>query len=262
MMANRASQWRKGSKIRYNRAMRDFKLIATVLIMSAAMAAPAFAQSMIPLDRQQQANVDRQRNLNLEPALQYKPPAEPVFEKVAFLKLDPPRSLRERIESLIHGVYVDIPPEYDHFGYEVRRYMASVAGPKILASQTNLKGQIKNIKTAEIVLKYWQEKHQKEVNAIGTEIEERDESSSIRTSFKYHRGVAQAFFVEANSWTRNNRAMLEYLVEIGPEAYTFKEHVFMFNDQKHLRKYASLFKAQQEALKEIQGYTPFRMMVY
>lgn len=241
--------------------MSSFKRIAVFVVMAMVVAPSVVsAQSMVPLNAEQQAEIDRQRGL--QQGLEYRPPAEPVFDKVTFLKLDPPRGLSERIERLIHGIYVDIPPEYDHFGYEVRRYMSAVAGPQVLGSQTNLKGQIKNIKTAEIILKYWREQHKKEVAAIEAKIEEDNASSSTRSSFKYHRGVADAFFIEAGSWTRNNQALLEYLVEIGPDAYKIKQEVFTFNDQNHFRKFAARFKAQQDALKEIQGYTPFRMMVY
>ncbi len=263
MTENPASQWRKESKIRYNRLMRTLKLtIALLSVVAVLSSASAFAQSMVPLNKEQQAEFDKQKRMNMEPAIEYRPLGEPSFDKVTFLKLDPPKSMSERIERLIHGIYIDIPPEYDHYGYEVRRYMAAVAGPEILGSKANLQGQIKNIKTAEIILKYWRESSQKEIAAIEAEIEENGASSSTRSSFKYHRGVAQAFFVEANSWLRNNRALLEYLDEINPEGYKFDSHIFEFKNQKYLRRFASFFKAQQNALKEIQGYTPFRMMVY
>ncbi len=265
-MGSPASQWRKASKISYNKAMRDFQLIArnvfVLVSLVAAVAAPARAQSMIPLTDAQKEALGMQSGMQGHQQLPYSPPAEPVFDEVTFLKLDPPRSMNERIERLIHGIYVDIPPEYDHFGYEVRRYMTSVAGPEILGSPVNLKGQIKNIKSAEIILRYWRQAHQKEIANIEAEMEEKGASSSIRSSLKYNRGIAEAFFVEAQSWTHNNRALLELLLKTGPQGYKFKSHVFTFNDQRDLKKFARLYKARQDALKEIHGYTPFRMMVY
>ena len=219
-----------------------------------------FAQGSIPYSLQGkiEPNLDPEANQ----AFRYIPRPEPVFKQVKYLKQDPPRSLSERIERLIHAIYVDVPPEYDHYGYEIRRYMASISGPKVLNSSANIEGQIKNIKNAQIVLRYWRDTHNKEIKAIEAKIEEVDASSSTRSSFKYHRGVAKAFFVEADSWLNNNLVLLEYLLEIGPRAYKFEDPVIMFNDERHLAKYASYFKAQQQALEQIQGYTPFRMMVY
>ena len=192
----------------------------------------------------------------------YTPPAEPVFDKVAYLKIAPPGTLNERIDRLIHGIYIDVPPEYDHYGYEIRRYMSAVGNVDAINSAQNLKGQIKNIKSAEIVLKYWAEELRKEFAEIEEQIEATNASSSTRTSFKYNRGVAEAFLTEATSWMRNNRIALEYLLEIGTQSYQFDPPKFTFKNQKYFRRYIALYDAQQKALEQIQDYTPFRMMVY
>ena len=66
------------------------------------------------------------------------PPVEPNIEKVTFLKIDPPRSIKDRVNRLLHGLYTDIPPEFDHYGYEIRRYMAHIAGPNVLSNPERL----------------------------------------------------------------------------------------------------------------------------
>ena len=197
-----------------------------------------------------------------EMQLPYKPPLEPEFKKVTYLELDPPRSLNERIERLIHAIYVDVPPEYDHYGHEIRRYMAKVAGPNVLNSKSNLQGQIQNIESAQTILKYWKAAHEKETADIEKIIEETDASSSTRQSFKYRRGVADAFFIEAGSWMNNNKRVLKYLHDLEPDSYEFKDPTFTFSGQRKLKRFLQLYDAQQRALKEIQDYTPFRMMVY
>lgn len=238
-------------------------MLAAGICLPAGQAVAQGAGDSILRQAYPQAGEKRERpNQGLEmPEFHYQPPSEPVFEKVEYQKLEPPLHLQERIERLIHGIKVDIPPEYDHYGYEIRRYMARVAGPKVLASQKNIEGQLQNIKNAEIILKYWRDTHAKEIAAIEAEIEASN-SSSYSTSFKYHRGVANAFFVEAGSWMNNNRAVLEYLQELGPQGYTFRDGKIKFGSRKELTKFLALFKAQREALEIIQGYTPFRMMVY
>lgn len=232
--------------------------------LAASPAAPVRAQSMSPLSEEQKAALPSHPYAQPQPGggYGYNRPDEPVFEKITFLKLEPPRTLSERVDALIQGMYVDIPPEYDHYGYEVRRYMAAVAGPEILGSPEKLKEQIKNTKRAEIVLKYWRQDVQEEISAIEAEIEQSNAPSSIRSSFKYHRGVAEAFFVEAGNWIYQNRAMLKYLQEIGPGAYELDEYSLSFSSQKDLQKFAGLYKAREAALERIQDYTPFRMMVY
>lgn len=192
----------------------------------------------------------------------YVPPKEPVFEKVTYLKIDPPGNLTERIDRLLHGIRVDIPPEYDHYGYEIRRYMAGVAGPQILGSPENIEAQIKNIANAKIVARYWREAMMAEIDEIEKQINAEDASSSTRTIFKFNRGIVQAFFIELESWLNVNRSGLEALIKIGSDRYTYKDPVLSFKDRDDLTYYASLHQTREKALKQIRKYTPFRMMIY
>ena len=107
---------------------------------------------------------------------------EPFFEPVKYKKIPPAGSLSERINHLVHGISIDVPPQYDPYGHEVRRYMASIGGPDVFSSREALQAEIANIKKAEIVMDYWIKQFRKEVKAIEAEIEERDAPSSTRTS--------------------------------------------------------------------------------
>ncbi|MCB9982424.1 MAG: hypothetical protein H6861_01945 [Rhodospirillales bacterium] len=192
----------------------------------------------------------------------YKQPEEPYFEEVTFLKQAPPGTLSERVDRLTHGIYIYIQPEYDPYGHEIRRYMAHIGGQDVLNSSENIHGQLMNIKRAEIILKFWREAVNAEIKAIEKEIEDTNASSSVRTSFKYHSGVTKAFFAEAHSWMRNNRKLLEYLDNLDERSYEFAEPTMSFASYEQLTEYASFLKARDEALEQIQGYTPFIKMVY
>lgn len=194
--------------------------------------------------------------------LAYAPPKEPVFEKIVYLKIDSPGSLGERVERLLHGIRVDIPPAYDHFGHEIRRYMAGVGGPQILGSHENLKAQIRNVNNAKIVARYWREAMMAEVAEIEKQIEAEDASSSTRMIFKFNRGVVQAFFAELESWLNVNRAMLDMLLRIGPDRYSYADPVLTFRNQEDMAYFSNLYRTREKALQQIRTYTPFRMMIY
>lgn len=192
----------------------------------------------------------------------YVSPKDPVFEKVVYMKIDPPGNLGERVDRLLHGIRIDVPPAYDHYGYEIRRYMAAIAGPQILGSPENLQAQIKNIKNAKIIARYWREAVKAEIAGIEEQIEAEDASSSVRSIFKFNRGAAEAFFVELESWMNTNRAALEVLLKMGPDRYSYTDPVLSFRNYEDLTYYASLHKTREEALQRIRAYTPFRMMIY
>lgn len=192
----------------------------------------------------------------------YIPPKEPVFEKVVYMKIDPPGNLGERVDRLLHGIRVDVPPAYDHYGYEIRRYMAAIAGPQILGSPENLEAQLKNINNAKIIVRYWRQAVKAEIDGIEEQIDAEDASSSVRSIFKFNRGAVEAFFVELESWMNTNRAALEVLLKMGPDRYSYEDPVLAFRNYEDLAYYASLHKAREAALRHMRAYTPFRMMIY
>lgn len=187
---------------------------------------------------------------------------DPEFEVVKYLKLDEPKTMRERIERLVHGIYVDLPPEYDHYGYELRRYMAHVGGPYVATSNTNIEGQLQNIKNAKIIAKHWQKTMFQEVKDIEAELETHESASSYRTLYKYNSGIARAFFTELSSWLDNNETLLEYLLTIDKNGYSYEAPVFRFADKEHLKQFARYYDAQIRSLEQIRKYPPFRIMLY
>ncbi|MEZ5919258.1 MAG: hypothetical protein R3D66_04945 [Alphaproteobacteria bacterium] len=200
---------------------------------------------------------------SLEDVLAYKPLPEPNMPQVKFLEIPRPPTVQGRIDELLHGIVIDVPPEYDHYGYEMRRYMAHVAGPEVLGDPARIKAELKNIRAAKIILRYWRKKLDEEIGALETEIAA-DPSLSRQYSqlFKYNRGVSRAFMAECGSWIENNENLLAYLLEIGPNAYSYKDPILSFKDMQYHMKFKSLYDARGRALTEIQDYTPFRVMIY
>lgn len=196
--------------------------------------------------------------------LEYAPPMEPSFPETKFLKLDPPRNLQERIDRLLHGVYTDIPPEYDHYGYAIRRYMSHVGGPHVLGNPHRLQKELKNIRRAKIVFDYWNRELSNELAEIELELENgKDISSRARTMFKYNQGIIRAFLIELRYWLINNEALLQFLSErrVGAD-YVYEDPVIEFEDNDDRLEFISLYKARQKALLNINEYAPFGQMVY
>lgn len=191
----------------------------------------------------------------------YIPPVEPNLPKVKYIKQDPPRNLRERVDRLLEGIKTDIPPEYDHYGYELRRYMAHVAAPDAFANRDRLKAEATNVKNANIVFTYWRTEMLKEMKAIEKEIETQNAPSSVRTTFNFNQGVVQAFMVECQAWIQKNKEMLEFLEEAEGQ-YTFETPDFKFDNFAALSRFSALYKASEEARKYINEYVPFSQMVY
>jgi hypothetical protein len=191
-----------------------------------------------------------------------KPPVEPYIKEVKFLKPDPPRTLGERVDALLHGIHTDLPPEYDHYGYEMRRYMAKIAGPNVLGDKAAMEAQLKNVAYAAVILQFWREAMQKEMESIEQEIAtDTNITPGIKTVFRYNSGVANAFFAECQNWLDNNRLVLQFLID-KHGTYTYEDPVFSFEENIDRLNFTSLYKAQQESLANMRGYIPFMIMVY
>lgn len=192
----------------------------------------------------------------------YSENVEPSFPETKFYKFDDPATLNGRVDALLHGITVSLPPEHDMYGYEIRRYMSEIAGPEVLGDKKRLADEIANTKRAKIILEYWGKNLTEKMKKIEGEIEADDSvPSSTRSNFKFKSGKAKAFLVEANSWVDNNQQMLEMLYSIS-DRYQYIEPSLNFADRGELERFANLFRARQKAMEIIHAYPPFRMMVY
>jgi len=187
---------------------------------------------------------------------------EPTFAEIKFYEPESAKTLGQRIDKLLHGITQILPNEYDLYGYELRRYMSSIAGPEVLGDRKRLSKEIANTKRAAIILEYWSKGIREEIKAIETLLEnDKTIDPTTRTTFKFKSGKAKAFLIEADSWVSNNNKMLQFLFDLHSQ-YSYKEPVINFTEHSHAQGFLSLFRARQKSLELIHEYAPFRMMIY
>jgi hypothetical protein len=188
-------------------------------------------------------------------------PIEPHFKQVKFINQPPPKTLSERVDRLIHGIKIDIPPQYDHYGYEIRRYMKSILTPHDLHNSLILPEKIKNAKTARVILEYWKKSLNEEMSQIEVELEKGSTTPTLRTTYRYNAGIVNAFIADAYLWIDKNIEFLEFLRENSGEFYV--NYPFYDVPERSVRtKFTELYKKREEGLNHIIVYSPFRAMIY
>ncbi len=88
-----------------------------------------------------------QNSADIETVIErYNGPEEPVIQPVEFHVFEKPSHIQGQVEALMHGITIGLPAEYDHYGYELRRYMRSVGNFDIYKNSADLEKQRLNIK--------------------------------------------------------------------------------------------------------------------
>ncbi len=200
------------------------------------------------------------------PALEYysrsfDDPTEPPYKTIKFLKQDPPRYINERVERLMHGITVDIPPEYDYYGYEIRRYMKSILTPSELTDSIKLGDSIADAKRARIILDYWQRQLNREMAAIRETFEAENVNSRVRANFRYHESKISSFIPEMYGWIDRNIEFMEFLQENRGQ-YFISYPLYMIPDYQVREEFMRRYEIREEARKRIVKYSPFRTMIY
>ncbi len=191
-----------------------------------------------------------------------KPPIEPVIVEVKFKRLPVLTSLDERVDRLVNGIVKDIPPEYDHYGYELRRYMAHIGNLEIYRDKEYLIEQIKNVKSAEIILNYWQKFLKKEIKEMTPLIDGNMKIPPIvRSEFKQNAVTAETFLLTLKLWIEANDQLLKFIYNNYDSIEMEYPEFFVSNSKKSLDLY-NLISARQSRLKEVVSYRPYAMMVY
>lgn len=197
-----------------------------------------------------------------EAVLEYKGPVEPVVPKVQFYEYDSPQHIQGRIESLVHGIKITLPPEYDHYGYEIRRFMRSVGRMEIYNNRYAIEDELVNIEKAWVVFRYWREALIAEMEALDAAIKaDATTSSKIKTIFKVNEAIVKAFIIEMQAWLNTNQEFLEFLADNRRE-YTFERGRFAFRSTPAARRFMALFGARERAKRQIREYDPFGTVVY
>ncbi|MCF8496180.1 MAG: hypothetical protein K9G62_05860 [Alphaproteobacteria bacterium] len=186
----------------------------------------------------------------------------PHIPTVKFLKIEKPATVGAMVESLVQGIYTDIPPQYDHFGYEMRHFMAGIGGPDVIGDPKRLYEEITNVRKAAIILKYWKEDIGKKSEEIETLIENNKTTSSrVRSEFRHSRGIVNAFAGDCQRWISTNQNFLEFLLA-KQGAYKYNDPVITFTDSTDRMDFIAIFNAREAARAKINEYLPFAKMPY
>lgn len=190
------------------------------------------------------------------------PPQEPNLLKVKFLKIPPPRSTEGRIERLIHGILVDTPPESDHYGYEIRRYMAKIGNTRIFEDEEYLIEQIRNVRKARVIVEYWQAHIQKEVVELETLVDDMiDAPSIIKTNLRKNKAEARSFMADAQRWIDSNERYLQRVFDLHEYLDLYYPEIVFLRPHERIEFY-NLLNTKQSTLARIKEYEPFSYMVY
>lgn len=189
-------------------------------------------------------------------------PVEPNMGVVDYKKRSPLTSMKERVDRLIQGVKKGIPPEFDHYGYEIRRYMTHVGNLEIFEDEEFLKEQIRNARKSAIIYSYWKKVIEQEVTDIEAIIDADDSiSSTVRTAFKQNKVTIRTFLVSLKSWIDSNERLLLHVFNNTGIFEVYYPEVIIASPQANIEFY-NLFVIRQTKLKEIRAYHPFSIMVY
>lgn len=189
------------------------------------------------------------------------PPSEPHFKKVRFLKQPPPKTLGERVDRLIHGIYIDITPEYDHFGYEIRRTMKSILTPHDLNDPLLIPEKLENVRKARIILDYWKRELNKEMRELEALVGEQNTTISLKTTFRYNQRIVMEFIPVLYGWVDKNMKFLEHVRDMNGEFYV-NYPFYDIADRDKKKEFQKLYNEREEALRKVITYSPFRAMIY
>lgn len=191
----------------------------------------------------------------------YEGPEELILPEVKYYGFDRPSHLQGLAESLVHGITINLPPEYDHYGYELRRHMKSVGNYSIYTNQQALDLQRRNIEKSHIIFKYWRQKINADLLEVKNRIDKENGDSKARTTYKLNTAIVKAFMVETQVWINANEALLNFIAE-RRRSITFSKGRIRFDSTKDQELFLSLYATREKARREMYKYDPFRGMVY
>lgn len=244
-------------------------LFSSVFALLVALVHPVVAQSDYEIVKFDKASrplilpIGLDRNLSNHDyySKTFSEPQEPIYTKIKFAAQGAPKHLQERIERLLYGITIDISPEYDYYGYEIRRYMRSILTPSDLQNKESVLEAKSNVRRARIVLNYWQEELNKEMKALEKALEEGQPTSHMLSSFRYNRNEVTRFIPTAYGWIDRNSDFLDFLESIEGQ-YFVKYPLYQIPNNVLKAKFSTLYAAREEARERMTRYSPFRAMIY
>lgn len=190
------------------------------------------------------------------------PPEEPNILEVTYLNLPAISTFEMRIDRLIQGIMIDVPPEYDHYGYEIRRYMARIGNPEIFENEERLRKELANVKRARIVFSYWQKSVDKEIGELEEYAKNNNISSVARSSYSKNKATVRSFMVALQGWIDSNERFLEHALSAKHTFESFYPDIVFLQQGADVIDFYNNFRAKQSRLEAIRKYRPFSIMVY
>lgn len=189
-------------------------------------------------------------------------PEVPNILKAKFLTLPPVSNTEQRIEKLLQGITMDIPPEYDHYGYEIRRYMANVGRVEIYENKDRLIEELTNARKAQVIVDYWQKALNKEFEFIDAQVAANSIAQPAIVMYKQNRSTVRSFMLTLKGWVDANERVLSFLLDkYGEYESYYPEIIFKVQSGDVVDFYNSVL-LKQTKLKMIRQYPPFSLMVY
>ncbi len=189
-------------------------------------------------------------------------PAIPYFPEVTYQRPPVPQTVSEQVSSVKYGIDIIIDPKYDHYGYEIRRFMVGVLNPEVYTDLEKINDELFNIEKAKIVAEYWSKHIRIEAKEIKENIEKSSASNNqVQRILGHNLATANIFFADLNQWIQSNKKNLDFLKEHYGQ-YGFEDPVIVFDDVKKQREFEDLLKDQQAKLDKIRAYGPFTNMPY
>ncbi len=193
-------------------------------------------------------------------------PKEPTLAEVKFLKLPPQNSIKEKVDRLIWGIRKGIRPEYDHYGHEIRRYMAGTTNIKIFEDEEYLIEQIKNVRKAKIIASYWADQVEEKISTIEGEMEVivgegKNVEFASKTAFKQNKLTSRKFIISLRAWIDANERLLMLIYENPNQYGVHYPEINIVTSEVRSDAY-NLILVKQTKLKEIRNYKTFEMMVH
>lgn len=241
------------------------KLGLTALTVCLLFNCPVYAQAQIVMDTGPEAVI--------MPVLESnyviidnndQPPLEPNIGQIDFRKIPEVVEIPDRIASLIHGITIDIPPEYDHYGYEIRRYMSRAGNLRVFEDREYLVEQIKNVRKAKVIAKFWSDLLKKEIDEIEQVIDQdtdRKISFASKTAFKQNKRTTETFLISLDNWLVTNEDYLLFILD-NPDRYVVNYPSILIGEESVRVPFYNKTLLRQTRLKEIKEYLPFSIMAY
>lgn len=190
------------------------------------------------------------------------PPSAPNIGQVKFLKMPKLNSIEEQVDRLVQGISLDVQPEYDHFGYEIRRYMSRVGDPEIYEDGQFLIDQIKNVRKANVIAEYWGKHIEKEIADIEEKMKnQKGISRATKTAFRQNKIKARSFMVALKAWIKSNEEFLMVLYD-NPRSYSLDYPDLNVSNARIRTDIYNKLLIKRTRLEGIKKYMGFAMMAY